>query len=84
MATTMRKLTKEEWTDVRDLASTVTGYEPDTSGIKGQTTIQIVQSAIGHINAGDTGDGLALLETLVKREAFNTFIGVESKKRRKN
>lgn len=86
MATTLRKLSKEEWEDVRGLATVVTNYDPATSSIKGQTTVQILQTAIGSLGANPIalGDAKAILSLLILREAYNTFVGVESKKRRKN
>jgi hypothetical protein len=84
MATTLRKLTKPEWDEVRSLATTVTSYDPSTSPIKGQTTVQIIQQAITDIQAGNLKAAQDTLGRLVLREAYNTFIGVESKKRRRN
>jgi len=80
----LRKLTKEEWEEVRGLATTVTGYNPATSSIKGLTTIQIAQTAVTDIENNNATEAVTLLKLLVLREAYNTFIGVESKKRRKN
>ena len=82
--TALRSLTKEEWNDVRGLAATVTGYDPVNSPIKGQTTIQLLQSMKKLIDGADDAGALLIIDELVRREAYNTFIGVESKKRRRN
>jgi hypothetical protein len=84
MATPLRKLTKTEWDDVRGLATTVTGYEPSTSTIKGQTTVQVLNDIKQHIMSGDYGVAEGLCNMLIKREAFNAFVGIEGKKRRRN
>ena len=81
--TSKARLTKEQWDDVRDLAATVTGYTGSASIIHGQTTPQIVRRALAHIDTGDYGEATDLLNALILREAFNTFVGVEAKKRLK-
>lgn len=84
MATPLRKLTKAEWDDVRGLATTVTGYDPSTSAIKGMTTVQLLNSIKTYIDRTMYAEALDLVDALIKREAFNVFVGTEGKKRRRN
>ena len=84
MATTLRKLSKTEWDDVRGLATTVTGYDPSVSSIKGKTTVEVVNLIKQYITASDYISAEMYCDLLIKREAFNAFVGIEGKKRRRN
>lgn len=83
-AKAQRKLTKEEWDDLRSLATTVTSYDPAKSPIKGQTTVQILNHVQKHLDNKEYAEVRELLNVLILREAYNAFIGVEGAKRRRN
>jgi hypothetical protein len=84
MAATLRKLSKPEWDDVRGLATTVTGYDPAVSPIKGKTTVQILNQIKVDLAGNAILEAEQTIDTLIKREAFNAFVGMEGKKRRRN
>ena len=84
MATPLRKLTKTEWDDIRGIATTVTSYDPSTSPIKGQTTVQVLNTIKTLNTQGDILGVETTIDYLIKREAFNAFVGIEGKKRRRN
>lgn len=82
MATPLPKLSVTEWHDVKDLASTISSYAPGVSRIRGQTTIQVLTSIKAEIDNGQFLAAGDLVDILMRREAYNAYVGIEGKRRR--
>lgn len=82
--TALPKLDKTEWDAVKDLATTLTGYDPDGSAIKGKKTMEVLTTVLAAIKGGDYVEAERLVELLMHREAFNTMVGIEGKNRRRS
>jgi len=81
--TALPSLSVAEWHTVKELCTTLTGYDPAGSSIKGKKSIEVLQEVQGSMQAEDYVEAQRLIELLIHREAFNTMVGIEGKNRRK-
>lgn len=78
--TTRSGLSRTDWDSIKATASTVSNYDPDNSVIRGLTTIQILGAIATNLDGGNVADAQGLVTALMRREAYNAFIGIERKK----
>lgn len=86
------RLTEDDWKDIKETATTLTGYDPEQSGIKGQTTVQLmkqtteqISNALGDIPSDPATASNILTDVhrtlmqLMRREAYNRVIGEQKR-----
>ena len=82
MATPLPKLSVSEWHDVKDLAATISSYDQAESPIKGKTSIQVLGEIKILLDTASYLQADDLIDWMIKREAYNQFVGIEGKRRR--
>jgi hypothetical protein len=81
--TALPNLTPAEWDSVKDYAATLTHYDHKASPIRGKKSLEILQAIQVLVQANQPADVEVALDTLIRRESFNTMVGIEGKSRRK-
>jgi hypothetical protein len=87
------KLSQDDWKDIKDTATTISGYDPENSAIKGMTTIDLMKQirdvlteATSEVAQGNTmnatdliGEAFTKATLLMRREAYNRVIGEQKR-----
>ena len=89
------KLTQDDWKDIKETATTISGYDPENSPIKGKTTVELMAIVRNHLTDGMAatarGDATEATEQMAaayelatylkNRETYNRVVGEEKRDR---